>query len=375
MKKITNKRRLRRGMYAFLGIALAASFLLPQSCKKADSNQSSKGALGKHSMYRTDPSKTYSMAEYQQALDDVQLDENGHMVFNNMNHLDVVLSALDSLGDSTAISWENGLGFSSLKIQYINTLNAYAQLMNSPQTTQAQAQQFWAANSNVAVMSADNTDINATDEGLAWVLAGDHKAYIDDMVLYSDRNNFITLPTVNQSSIPNYMNLSNSINDSTHRLFAARSIWSAAPNQLCTTGLYLGTQTYNLNDIQCGSPLQKKTTVNCQVINGLVWATCGGSGYIREKVNIHNYKRGFLGFWYNDNRNVHVYGYFGPGVGVYYNFTAFSVNSYSFTVYNASYTCIPVWAVNMLVQYSYCFRNGAVCAFPMCNGSTLCDSY
>jgi|GEM_PF-4460824 len=372
MQKINRSpKRQGRNIAILLTVILGISVSVYQSCKKPESSKKSTSSANR-SMFRTDPTKTYSMADYQQAFDDVQLDGAGHMIFNNMNQLDVVLRAVDSLGDSVAISWQNSISFSSIGLQYSNVMSAYSQLMGG-QPTMAQVQQFWSANANVAIIDQNTSEVNTSEPTIAWVLGSDHIAYVDDITLYSDRSNFITLPTVIDNTIPNYVAGTSSVNDDVHRIYAAKSIWSNYSNQLCTTGLYLGTQTYNMNDLQCGSPLQRKTTANCQVVNGLAWGTCGGSGWIRQLVNVHNYRRGAFGFWYNDTRYDHVYGYFGPGTGVYYNWTM-NCTSGTFYVFNQYYSCLSASNLNQLVAASFCFKNGAVCSYPMCN-TTICQNF
>jgi hypothetical protein len=161
--------------------ALILGIVLFNSCKKMDSESKHKPP-NKYA----DSAMTYTHSNYQQAMNDVTIDGNGHMVFYNMSQLDAVVYALDSLGDSTAQVWEKGIGFSSIRLQCDQLANIYGAMGTDSDTvniTKQDLQNFWKRNANVAIINQNCFDINASDPGIAWVIASDHITIVGNIFI------------------------------------------------------------------------------------------------------------------------------------------------------------------------------------------------
>jgi hypothetical protein len=294
----------------------------------------------------------YTMANYQDALDDVSYDGD-RLIFNNLSHFVTTAMALDSIGDSTANVWFQNLGFTnSLYNEFIDAID------NMPDAeTDAELNSYFENYANAVVYDDNNEvwDVNAKNGLFAKLLNSEHTAKIGGNVYYSDYNVDVTVSLADESLIPTYCAQGYEQDDENAIVLQNKSdLKTTAISCIVMGGVY------NMGDITCGDPVQKKATVQMQA-----WKTksLNGTWYSGVTIRIWHLKRGLFGLWFKDYRGSQVGGVFS---GVYYN----QAKIYGNSAYLHEY--YPYKQGNLSIV---CFSDVQICVAPMCSGETICRNW
>lgn len=301
-----------------------------------------------------DPTE-YTMANYQDALDDVVYDGD-RLIFKNLSHFYTTAMALDSVGDSTAYTWFQNLGFvTSLYDEYDDALE------NAPEDAdQAGMIAYYDNYTNSLVYnSTDETwDVNAMNGTFARLLNSEHKAVIGDNIFYSDIDWNIMVGSADEAQIPTYLAQGVEQEDE-NAIVKNNRVGLKTTNSPC---LPVGFDIF-MGDIACGSPASKKSEVRFKV-----WQIVGWNNqiYTGATITVKHKKRGKFGFgfWSAESRGSQVGGYF---EGIYFNQAKIYGNSAKVHEYE-------VRRVQGNLS-SICWHDIQVCVAPMCNGVTLCQNW
>lgn len=339
---------------ALLIVCIFFSGVLMTGCKKDNpvSKPSVTEPLPQASLVPDEDETAYSMANYQEALDDVEYDGD-KLIFNNLSHFFTTAMALDSLGDSTAHIWFQGIGFTnSLYDQYKSAIE------NMPEDLEdSDMDAYYTTHSNSLVYDGDLDawHVNAQAPFCAKLLNGAHKAKIGGNIYYSNYDVDVMVGQADESLIPTYAAQSAEQEDEYAIVKFNRTALKTTGTLCVSCG-----QTYYLGEITCGSPAQKRAKmwmkVFCQY--GL-----RGEKYTATHIIVQQHKRGFLGRWYKESRGSQVGGNFN---GQYFNMAFIYSQSNWEHVY-------PVYA-NMNWM-SVCASDLQICVAPMCSGNTICQNW
>lgn len=294
----------------------------------------------------------YSMANYEDALNDVGFDGD-RLTFNNLSHFVTTAMVLDSLGDSTADVWFDGLGFTnSLYDEFEDVVG------NMPDATETDIAAYFDNHTNAVKYDEDNDvwDVNAMNGVFARLLNSEHKAVIGGNVFYSDYDVNVTVGQDDEDQIQSYATQGFEQDDENAIVLNNRSGLKTTAGGCLNVGWV-----YNMGEITCGSPQQKKATIQMEA-----WRVKGTNNkwYSGAIVRVWHSKRGFLGAWYKDPRGSQVGGVF---QGVYFN----QAKIYGNSAYLHEYGVYITQAYLNQICWSYV----EVCVAPMCSGETRCRTW
>lgn len=292
----------------------------------------------------------YSMADYQSALNDVTYDGD-RLIFNNLSHFVTTAMALDSLGDSTAQAWFDGLGFTNSL--YDEFENAVANMPEEIEPTD-----YFAGHPNSVKYDANNdvADVNAINGLFARLLNTQHKAVIGGNIYYSTYDADVTVSLADENFVEAYSTQGFEQDDENAIVIFNRAGLKTTGFDCLQTGWV-----YNMGEIVCGSPAQKKATIQMEA-----WKLKGSNNkwYSGAIIRVWHSKRGFLGFWYKDVRGSQVWGVF---EGKFFTQAKIWGNSAYLHEYGVYITQAALSRI--------CFYDVQVCVAPMCSGETICRSW
>jgi hypothetical protein len=339
-------------------VCIFFSGVLITGCKKDNTvtSQSVTEPLPQANLVPDEDETEYTMANYQDALDNVEYDGD-KLIFQNLSHFFTVATALDSIGDSTANVWFQDIGFTnSLYVQYKSSID------NMPEDLEdADMDAYYTTHSNSLVYDGDLDawHVNAQAPFCAKLLNGAHKAKIGGNIYYSNYDVDVMVSQADESLIPTYVAQGTEQNDEYAIVKFNRTAFTTS-GPLC---LGCG-QTYYFGEINCGSPVQKRAKMWMKVFcfTGLNGATFTGAHVI-----VQQHKRGFMGRWYKEARGSQVGGMFGTIFNMKYFNMAFI---YSQSSWEHVY---PVFSNQGVMNV--CVSDLQICVAPMCSGNTICQNY
>ena len=344
--QLTGRRLMVSTFAAVLMLFFAGTVIT--ACKK-DTVEPHVQLKGSHSL-ADEEDGSYSVADYQAALDDVEV-VSGKLKFVNSEHFIVTGMVLDSLGDSLTQIWYQDKGFTNL------LYNRFASAIdNMPDGSEDEIAGHFANYTNEVVYNAaDETwTINAACASMARLVDADHKCLIGDNIFYTEYGVNVTVAATDEASIPTYAAMNDDYQDA-YAIVTHNNI----SGQKTTAGTCVkpGERVY-MGQINCGVPLKKRADV---WFRNIVYYGPFGFTISQGTVEVINQKRSVLGRWVREIRGTYL--------------SCNDANGKYFSKFQASTGTEFITIGQLPGKTEYCISNLLVCVSPMCDGGTRCKSW